>query len=109
MAKVGEVRYDNLVIRGAQHVGTITVAAGADLKRGTILTAAGAKMATGGTPYGILADDTDATAAATVAQIYLDGTYARETLEGIMGYTLSAADIAALRDVNIYIEHMQQA
>lgn len=109
MAKVGEVKYDNLVIHGAQHVGTITVAAGADLKRGTILTAAGAKMATGGTPYGILADDTDATAAATVAQIYLDGTYARETLEAVMGYTLSAADIAALRDIDIYVEHMQQA
>lgn len=107
MAKVGEVKYDNLVLRGAEHVGTITVASGASLKRGTILTAGGAKMATGGAPYGILADDTDASEAAAVAQVYLDGTYARETLEEIMGYTLSAADIAALRDIDVYVEHVQ--
>ena len=107
MALVGTVGYDNLVIRGAQHVGTITIAEENNLKRGAIVTALGAKMATGGVPYGILADDVDATDAATVGQVYLDGTYALETIEEVVGYSLAAADIAALRDIGIYVESIR--
>ena len=107
MAKVGTVVYDNLVIRGAQHVGTITIPSGKTLKKGTIVTSAGAAMATSGAPYGIIADDIDTTDGALAVQVYLDGTYIRETIEEVMGYTLSASDIAALRDISIYVEHAQ--
>jgi len=107
MALVQTVDFDNLVIKGAEHVGTLTLAAKqGTLKKGTIVTADGAKMVTGGAPYGILADDVDATAT-VVAEVYLDGTFARETVEAATGFTLAAADIAALRDANIYVEHAQ--
>lgn len=105
MALVQNVDFDNLVIKGAEHVGTLTLAAEqGELKKGTIVTAAGKKAVTGDTPYGILADDVDATKA-VVAEVYLDGTYARETVEAATGFKLVAADIAALRDANIYVEH----
>lgn len=105
MALVQNVDFDNLVIRGAEHVGTLTIAASqGTLARGTIVDATGTKLVTGGTPYGILADDVDTTAA-TVAEVYLNGTFARETVEAATGFTLAAADIAALRDINIYVEN----
>ena len=108
MALVQTVEFDNLVIKGAEHVGTLTLAAGqGTLKKGTIVDATGTKIVTGGTPYGILADDTDTTAA-VVATVYLDGTYIRETIETATGFTLAAADIAALRDAGIYVEHAQK-
>ncbi len=105
MAFEQKLDYDNLVIGGTVHVGTLTLAAAqGELKKGTILTAAGKKAVTGDTPYGILADDVDATKA-VVAEVFLDGTFAREKVEEATGFTLAAADIAALRDVNIYVEH----
>lgn len=108
MALVQNVNFDNLVIKGAEHVGTLTLAAGqGELKKGTIVDATGTKIATGGAPYGILADDVDATKA-VVAEVFLDGTFARETVEAATGFTLTAADIAALRDANIYVEHAQK-
>lgn len=105
MALEQTVNFDNLVIKGAEHVGTVTLAAAqGELKKGTIITAAGKKAVTGDAPYGILADDVDATEE-TVAEVFLDGTYSRETVEAATGFTLAAADIAALRDANIYVEH----
>lgn len=106
MALEQKVNFDNLVIGGIAHVGTLTLAAEqGELKKGTILTAAGKKAVTGDTPYGILAEDVDATAA-VVAEVFLDGTFARETVEAATGFKLAAADVAALRDANIYVEHV---
>ncbi|MEE8886249.1 MAG: hypothetical protein SOI56_06755 [Eubacteriales bacterium] len=105
MALEQKVNFGNLVIEGIAHVGTLTLAAEqGKLKKGTILTAAGKKAVTGDTPYGILAEDVDATAA-VVAEVFLDGTFARETVEAATGFKLAAADVAALRDANIYVEH----
>jgi len=78
------------------------------LKRGTVVTAAGAAMPTGGTPHGILAEDADASGGAVKAPVYLTGEFAARhlilgiTSPAVVPDTLVAADIANLRKLSIF-------
>lgn len=108
--KLGTVAHDNLVadIHVKQVIGSGTITAGAGLlKRGTVMSLADGKlsvMKSGGAPYGILCDDVDATQA-TVAEVYLTGKFNKNALIVASGYTLTDADIKALRDGGIFIEN----
>ena len=109
--KLGEMVHDNLIantdVKLISVSGTIASGAGA-LKRGTVLdTTEGGKltvMAAGLTPYGILADAVDASAADAVAEVYLTGRFNKKALSA-GGYTLSAEDINTLRNGGIFVEN----
>ena len=62
-------------------------------------------MASGKTPYGILSDAVDASAADAVAEVYLTGRFNKNDLVVAGGYTLTAADIQALRNGGIFVEN----
>lgn len=110
--KIGEMKQDNLFASVDVRALTngVTIAAGeGELKRGTVLslgTDGKCKVisATSGlTPYGILCDDVDATSEA-VAEVYVSGVFNKNALIVKSGYTLTAADITALRNGGIYLE-----
>lgn len=109
--KLGEMVQDNLIantdIKIITVSGTIASGAGA-LKRGTVLATNEdgklAVMAEGKTPYGILADAVDASAADAVAEVYLTGRFNKNALSA-GEYTLSAADINTLRNGGIFVEN----
>ena len=110
--KLGEMTPDNLVasIHVKQITGSVIVASGAGvLKRGTVLAKDTAgkmvAMAEGKTPYGILCDDVDATAADEVGEAYLTGCFNKNALHVASGYELTDADITALRNGGIYLEN----
>ena len=108
--KIGEMTPDNLIadVHVKQIVVSATVAANAgELKRGTVVALSDGKltaMTTGKTPYGILCDDVDATSEA-VAEVYVSGVFNKHALIVKSGYTLTAADITALRNGGIYLEN----
>lgn len=110
--KIGEMKQDNLFasVDIKALTNSVTIAAGEGvLKRGTVLslgTDGKCKVisaATGLTPYGILCDDVDATSQA-VAEVYVSGVFNKNALTVKSGYTLTAADITALRNGGIYLE-----
>ena len=111
--KIGEMKQDNLFasidVRALTNAVTIAAGEGA-LKRGTVLslgTDGKCKVisaATGLTPYGILCDDVDATSEA-VAEVYVSGVFNKHALIVASGYTLTDADITALRNGGIYLEN----
>lgn len=106
---LGAMSYDNLFanVDVKPLTGSGVVASGAVLKRGTVVALDGAKlvaMTTGKTPYGILCDDVDATAADTVAEVYLSGYFNKNALIVADGYTLTASDIQELRKGGIFVE-----
>lgn len=83
------------LVRGA------VLAAGADGKLKLLATeSAGASEV----PYGILCDNVDATTD-TVAEVYVSGQFNANALVTKNKYKMTAADIKALRDGGIYIEH----
>lgn len=111
--KIGEMKQDNLFasVNVDTLTNSVTIAAGeGELKRGTVLslgTDGKCKVisaATGLTPYGILCDDVDATSEA-VAEVYVSGVFNKNALIVKDGYTLTAADITALRNGGIYLEN----
>ena len=79
------------------------------LKRGTVLTEAGAAMATGGTPFAILAEDASAVGGATRAPVYLTGEFARRHLILANGAELAAVDVARLRSLSIFAKNSIKA
>lgn len=110
--KIGEMKQDNLFASAAVKTvsGSATIAAGEGvLERGTVLSKGSdgkckvISAATGLTPYGILTDDVDATSE-VVAEVYLTGIFNKNALKVADGYTLTAADITALRNGGIYLE-----
>lgn len=106
---LGEMSYDNLFARADVDAitGSGIVASGAVLARGTVVALDGEKlvaMTTGKTPYGILTDAVDASAADTVAEVYLSGYFNKNALKVADGYELTATDIQALRTNGIYVE-----
>lgn len=106
---LGAMSYDNLFAKAEIKAltGSGVIAAGAVLKRGTVVALDGEKlvaMTTGKTPYGILTDDVDASAADTVAEVYLSGYFNKNALHVAEGYTLTTADIQALRNGGIFVE-----
>lgn len=112
-SKVGEMTPDKLFasidVKALTHGVTIKSGAGA-LKRGTVLSigtdgkCAVISAATGLTPYGILCDDVDATTE-VVAEAYVSGVFNKDALIVGSGYTLTQADITALRNGGIYLEN----
>ena len=99
---------DNLIvdINPPAEVMAVKVKAGEGvLKRGSLLSLAGgvcSLMNTGGTANCILAEDVDATQAAN-ALAYRTGHFAINKLIVKEGYTITAADKEALRDVGILL------
>src|SRR5262245_51914320 len=96
-------------ILGAEPFPTTTysldIAGGAGvLKPGTFLTRAGAKATTAATTFGVLAHETDATAA-TSGTIYLTGSFLRDLIVlANTGATIDDAYEDALRAKGIYLE-----
>lgn len=109
--KVGAMSYDNLFAKadGDVMTGSGVIASGAGvLSRGTVMAMDGGKlvvMNTGKTPYGILCDDVDASAADTVAEVYLSGCFNKGALIVAEGYELTAADVQELRKGGIFVEN----
>lgn len=121
LEKIGECTPDNLFagnsISAFTVSGTVKSGEGA-LKRGTVLAMSSGTAGTGKlvilgttaassetlTAYGILCDDVDATSADAVAELYVTGQFNKNALIVKSGYTIAAADIAALRDGGIFIE-----
>lgn len=109
--KLGEMKPDNLIANLNVKLlsGSATIAKAADLlERGTIMATNAdgklAAMASGLTPYGVLCDNVDATEADTVAEVYLTGCFNKNAVKVAAGYTLTAADIQALRNGGIFLE-----
>jgi hypothetical protein len=84
---------------------SLDIPAGAGvLKAGTFLTRAGAKATTAATTHGILAFETDATAA-TSGTVYLTGSFLRDLIVAAnSGATVDDAFEDALRAKGIYLE-----
>jgi hypothetical protein len=93
--------------------GTVTVASGEGVvKRGTVLMRNSSDKFvvandSSGTPLGtaevIVADDLDATSADAVANVYVSGDFRTDKLIVAEGYTLTEADIVALKNAGIYL------
>lgn len=84
---------------------SLNIPQGKTLKRGTLLTAAGAAVATADTDevYAVLAEDVDTTEAAKDVAVYLTGEYNVNAL--IVGGEASADDFkASARKVGIFIK-----
>lgn len=82
---------------------TLTVAKKGALKRGQLLTAAGAVVTAADDVYAVLAEDVDTTAAAKEAPVYLTGEFNANAL--ITDGTLAVADCkAAARKIGIFIK-----
>lgn len=110
---VGTVAYDNYKIKPGE-VGTLSVASGQTLSAGSILDQTGTLLAAAGegetvTASWILAEDVDASDAATVASVYKTGVFAKNKLIVADGYTITSDDVAALRDVGIILEDAVEA
>lgn len=119
--KVGEMTPDKLFAGNNIPIHTVSglVKSGqGKLTRGTVLAMSGGSAGTGKlvvlgtaaasnetlTPYGILCDEVETTGADAVAEIYLSGQFNKGALVLKEEYTLSADDIAALRNGGIYVE-----
>ena len=113
--KIGEMVQDNLIANTAVKLITAsaTIVAGAGkLVRGTVLgiNAEGKLAVLGGdglTAHAILCDDVDATAEA-VAEVYLTGCFNANGVTVADNYTMTAEDIAALRNGGIFLENSVQ-
>ena len=80
----------------------LTITAGT-LKRGTLVTAAGAAVATAADVYAVLAEDVDATSKAKEAAVYLTGEFNAAALatDGVLAV---ANCKAAARKIGIFIK-----
>lgn len=85
----------------------LTVAKSGALKRGTLLTAAGAAVTAAADVYAVLAEDVDTTDAAKDAAVYLTGEFNQNALivSTPSAGTLAVADCkAAARKIGIFIK-----
>lgn len=81
----------------------ITVAEGQTLKRGSLLTSAGALVTTAADVYAVLSADIDTTEGAKEAPVYLTGEFSEQAL--IVGDAITAADCKeAARKIGIFIK-----
>jgi hypothetical protein len=75
------------------------------MARGTILTSAGAALASDGTaPYAILAEDVTAGTAAVQMPVYLTGEFNIHSVAAAGGFTPTTAQIATMRGLGIFIK-----
>nr|DAO50930.1 MAG TPA: Head decoration protein [Caudoviricetes sp.] len=119
---LGAYEYDNLIAGNTipTHTATGTIASGqGKLTRGTVLALSTGTSGTGKlvilgttagsnetlTAYGILCDEVDATSADAVGEIYVTGQFNTERLIVKESYSMTTADVQALRDGGIYIEN----
>lgn len=111
--KIGEMVYDNLIadptVKIITESATILSGAGA-LKRGTVLGIGtdgklGVLGNDGLTAHAILCDDVDASGADVVAEVYLTGKFNANALIVKDSYTMTAEDIANLRNGGIFLEN----
>lgn len=119
---LGACEYDNLIAGNTipTHTATGTIASGqGKLTRGTVLALSTGTSGTGKlvilgttagsnetlTAYGILCDEVDATSADAVGEIYVTGQFNTERLIVKESYSMTTADVQALRDGGIYIEN----
>lgn len=113
------VTYDNLFVTGSGFpvvTSYVTIASGNNYKRGTILgivTASDKAVAVDSTkntgeesPYAILANDTNATSADTVAPVYFTGEYNGAALT-FGGTDTIAKHKVALRKIGIFVKSAQ--
>ncbi|MDR2923436.1 MAG: hypothetical protein LBU85_08870 [Treponema sp.] len=104
MEQIGTFTPDNLLAGDFPRVTRQLAIPAGSLKRGTVVTSAGAAMATGGDPYAVLAEDVNASGGAVKAPVYLTGEFAgRHLILGGSG-ALSAGDIAKLRSLSIFVK-----
>lgn len=81
----------------------ITVAKAGEVKRGTLLTAAGAVATAAADVYGVLAETVDTTDSAKEAAVYLTGEFNETALT--VGGSITVADCkAAARKIGIFIK-----
>ena len=102
MAGLGTFTPDNLIAGDFPRVTGWKQIPTGNLKRGTVITDAGAAMASGENPYGVLSDDADASAGAVQGSVYLTGEFAARHLILAGGAQLSDGDIANLRKLSIF-------
>ena len=106
---IGPVEYDNLIAAVYPPATTFMVTLDGSqgvLKRGTVLAGSAAEaviLASGGTPFAILADDTDTTGGDEVALAYRSGHFFKNRLIVADGYELTAADAETLRGKDIFV------
>ncbi|MCB6992902.1 head decoration protein [bacterium 210820-DFI.6.37] len=112
--KIAEFEKDGLIASAIPQADVFSVslaATGDVIKRGTVLSKGDdgtmSVMASGGVANCILADDVDATEAVT-GVAYRTGHFATQKLIVADGYTLSAEDKEALRDVGILLSDVME-
>ena len=80
-----------------------TFPAGTKLERGTVITSALAAMETKGTPLGVLAETVPNDFGSLYCAVYLTGEFAKNHLILAANAALDSADIAALRELSIFV------
>ena len=100
--QIGTFTPDNLIAGGFPQVTALLAIPSGSLKRGTVVTSAGAAMATGGDPFAVLAEDADASGGAVQAPVYLSGEFARGHLILANNAAISDTDFANLRRLSIF-------
>lgn len=105
MQSTSSVTVDNLFATTTTPVLTdvLTVAQGQTLKRGALLTAAGALCDASAEVYAVLADDVDTTDGAKEAAVYLKGEFNENALSVAEGATVADLKQSA-RKVDIYFK-----
>lgn len=105
---MGDVDFDNLVIRGGD-VGHIQLAAGqGTLSRGSVIDDTGTLLAADANARYILADETETDDTDTVTGVvYKSGIFVTDSLIVASGYTFDDDDAENLRDYGIVVEAAQ--
>ncbi|MFC4403312.1 head decoration protein [Gracilibacillus xinjiangensis] len=114
MPTLGTFEYDNLFAGDAQIVReAVTVKSGENLKRGTVIAKVSGEVVAvnsgaveGTTPYGILADDVNATEASIPAVAYLTGEF-NEAALSFGGEDTADSHRAKLREIGIFLKNNQ--
>jgi hypothetical protein len=95
---------DNLIAGDFPRVTALLNIPSGNLSQGTVVTATGAIMASGGNPHAVLAEDANAAGGAVKAPVYLSGEFSRRHLILQGNAALSAADVNAMRLLNLYVK-----
>ena len=102
--KIGTHTPDNLIAGDFPRITAWLDIPSGNLRRGTVVTAAGAVMATGGSPFAVLTEDANATGGAVQVPVYLSGEFSRRHLIIQGDAALSATDVANMRLLNLYVK-----
>jgi len=100
--EIGTFTPDNLLAGDFPRVTALLTIPQGSLKRGTVVTNVGVAMPTGGDPFGVLAEDADASGGVVQAPVYLSGEFARNHLILANNASVSDTDFANLRKLSIF-------